>query len=738
MRVAVLTSGGDAPGMNAAVRAVVRAGLAQGCEVYAVHEGYRGLVQGGDLVRRAAWGDVSDVLRRGGTVLGTARCQQFRTREGRRAAARTLVQTGVDKLVVVGGDGSLTGADIFRREWTSLLSELISSGELSAEEAGRHPALSVVGLVGSIDNDMAGTDMTIGTDTALHRITEAIDAITSTAVSHRRAFVVEVMGRHCGYLALMGALAGEADWVILPEHPPAGAEWEADMIASLEAGNESGRRDSIVVIAEGARDREGNTITSEHVREVLQRGLGVEVRTTVLGHVQRGGAPSAYDRNLGTLLGHAALQLLLEREIAEPVVLGVHGNRLVQATLSECLATNQAIGEAIAARDYEAALRLRGGSFAETWRVFRSLAHAAPSRELPAGQRPLRLGVLTAGAPAPGMNAAVHAAVRLGIDRGHEVVGVRNGFQGLIGRELSVLGWSDVAGWAPWGGSELGTRRNTLAPRDMYAITRTVEEEGLDGLMVIGGWSAYSAAARLHTEREHYPAFDVPVLCLPATINNNMPGSELSIGADTALNAIVSAVDKVRRSASAQQRCFVVEVMGRWCGYLALMTGMATGAERVYLHEEGVTLRDLQADLDRLVAGFRRGKRLGLVVRNERANRIYDARFMAALFEEEGGDLFDVRVAVLGHLQQGGDPSPFDRIHATRLAAHGIEHLSEHAAARRPAGAYLGIEQGELRFHELGDFHREVDVAHQRPREQWWMALRPIASMLARADARVG
>ena len=192
MRLAVLTSGGDAPGMNAAVRAVVRAGLAQGCEVYAVHEGYRGLVDGGDLVRRAAWSDVSDVLRRGGTVLGTARCQAFRTREGRRAAARTLVTHEIDRLVVVGGDGSLTGADIFRREWTSLLAELVEGGELKAEEAARHPALSVVGLVGSIDNDMAGTDMTIGTDTALHRITEAIDAITSTAVSHRRAFVVDV------------------------------------------------------------------------------------------------------------------------------------------------------------------------------------------------------------------------------------------------------------------------------------------------------------------------------------------------------------------------------------------------------------------------------------------------------------------------------------------------------------------------------------------------------------------
>src|SRR5215218_1649298 len=202
--IAVLTSGGDAGGMNPAVRAVVRTAVHHGIDVYAVAEGYRGLIQGGDAICQVASADVGGILHRGGTVLGTARSLEFRERDGRQRAARNLLQVGVDALVVIGGDGSLTGANLLREEWPDLLSELVDAGEVHPEVAAAHPFLRLVGLVGSIDNDMFGTDMTIGADTALHRITEALDAIHSTASSHQRTFVIEVMGRHCGYLALMG------------------------------------------------------------------------------------------------------------------------------------------------------------------------------------------------------------------------------------------------------------------------------------------------------------------------------------------------------------------------------------------------------------------------------------------------------------------------------------------------------------------------------------------------------
>ncbi|MBC8330608.1 MAG: 6-phosphofructokinase, partial [Anaerolineae bacterium] len=227
------------------------------------------------------------------------------------------------------------------------------------------------------------------------------------------------------------------------------------------------------------------------------------------------------------------------------------------------------------------------------------------------------------------------------------------------------------------------------------------------------------------------PAFNIPVICVPASINNNLPGSELSIGADSALNSIVDAVDKIKQSAGATRRCFVVEVMGHWCGYLALLGGMATGAERVYINEEGVTLSDLQHDVDMLSRGFELGKRLGLMIRNEYANSVYSTQFMCALFEEEGQDLFDVRPAILGHQQQGGDPSPFDRIHATRLARLALGFLIDECVANSTRSSFIGLQEGKYRYHDMRDFERMVDMEHQRPINQWWMDLRKINSLLA-------
>jgi 6-phosphofructokinase 1 len=264
-------------------------------------------------------------------------------------------------------------------------------------------------------------------------------------------------------------------------------------------------------------------------------------------------------------------------------------------------------------------------------------------------------------------------------------------------------------------------------------MARTIEKFEIDGLLIIGGWEGYETAHKMVMERENFPAFKVPIVCLPATINNNLPGSDLSIGADTALNSIIHAVDKIKQSAVAARRVFVVEVMGRYCGYLALMSGMATGAERVYLHEEGVKLRDLQRDLNNLMEGFQSGKRLGLAIRNEYANRIYTITFMCALFEEEGGDLFDVRQAILGHQQQGGNPSPFDRIQATRLADKCIEYLIEQAESSSSGGAYIGLSGGKLQFHNLVDFMRMSDPEFQRAHDQWWLELRPIARLFAQS-----
>ena len=733
-RVGVLTSGGDASGMNAAVRAVVRTALDRGLEIFGIYEGFCGLIEGGDRIRPMTWNSVGGIIHRGGTIIGTSRSAEFATRRGRLCAARTLLAAGIDSLIVIGGDGSLTGADVFRQEWASLLAELVANGVIEPDVAARHPRLTVVGLVGSIDNDAFGTDMTIGADTALHRITEAIDAISSTASSHRRTFVVEVMGRHCGYLALMSAIATGADWVFTPENPPETDDWATEMIAALTAGREAGRRDAMVIVAEGATDRRGHPITSEHLRKVLETGLTESVRVTVLGHVQRGGAPSAFDRNLGTLMGHAAMDTLLAGAAdQESQVIGMRGNRVVRIPLAECVSKTREINALLEAQQYSRARELRGNSFNTALRTLQTLLRALPHPPQ-SGQRRLRLGILNVGAPAPGMNTAVRAAVRIAIDQGHIIFGIRRGFQGLIDDDIQEMAWMSVNGWAPLGGSELGTNRVVPSGRDFYAIAKAIEKHRIEGLLIVGGWEGYQGAYRLFEERANFPAFEVPIVCLPATIDNNLPGTELSIGADTALNSIVTVVDKIKQSAVAERRCYVVEVMGWRCGYLALMSGLATGAERVYLHEEGVTLKSMMEDLDVLVRGFQNGKRLGLVIRNEKANPTYTTAFMCALFEEESGGAFDVRQSILGHLQQGGDPSPFDRIQATKLARRCVGFLIEQAAEHRPAGAFIGMFAGKVEFHSLEDLPRMIDEPNRRPKNQWWLDLRRINDALARSE----
>jgi 6-phosphofructokinase 1 len=583
---------------------------------------------------------------------------------------------------------------------------------------------------------MWGTDISIGADTALHRITDAVDAISSTAASHQRTFVVEVMGRHCGYLALMGALATGADWVLIPENPPNLDNWEDRMCAVLHNGREIGRRDSIVIVAEGAQDRQGNPVTGQYVQQVLTDRLHEDARVTILGHVQRGGSPTAFDRNLSTLTGVAAVDhILSDKFTGEAHVIGLKGNKIVNTPLEECLRKTREINEAVKNCEFERAMALRGNSFREAFQTLRTLVRALPHEATP-GQRPLRIGVLNAGAPSPGMNTIVRAVIRLGLDRGHEMFGVYNGFRGLASNQIARFEWMSVNGWAYTGGSELGTNRHIPENGDFYNIARHIEEHKLEGLLIIGGSSAYLAAMELYNRRSHYPAFNLPIVLLPATIDNDLPGSELSVGADTALNNIVDAVDKIKQSAVASRRVFVVEVMGRRCGYLALMSALASGSERVYLHEEGVTLDHLRDDVAQLKEGFQSGKRLGVIIRSEGANETYSTAFMCSLLEEEGRGLFTARQCILGHLQQGGNPSPFDRILGTRLAAKCISYLEEQIGRPEPESGCIGLLRGSLKFTDLRDIPRLMDMVNGRPKEQWWLSLQPIAHTLAQASPR--
>jgi len=308
-KIAVLTSGGDAPGMNAAIRAVVRTGIAKGMEVFAIYNGYEGLIDGRIYTIGAR--DVGGILQRGGTILGSARSKEFMTKPGQMKAIRNLNQAGVEGLVVIGGNGSQTGS-----------------------YALHNLGFPVVGVASTIDNDLYGSEITIGVDTALNIALEAIDRLKNTASSHQRAFLIEVMGRDCGYLALMSGIAGGAEMVVIPEVDTKPEEVEERLVEAYEKG----KAHAIIVIAEGAKYNAA--MLDEYFCQHRER-LGFDLRVTILGHVQRGGNPGAYDRILASRLGFAAVEALARGEYG--VLVGMVKSATTTTPLEEVVNTKKEI-----------------------------------------------------------------------------------------------------------------------------------------------------------------------------------------------------------------------------------------------------------------------------------------------------------------------------------------------------------------------------------------------------------
>ncbi|NXJ09887.1 PFKAM protein, partial [Odontophorus gujanensis] len=746
--IAVLTSGGDAQGMNAAVRAVVRVGIYTGAKVYFVHEPRAGGEHGTHSGVRVPILFVGGGLcPQGGTVIGSARCQDFRTREGRLKAARNLVKRGITNLCVIGGDGSLTGADTFRAEWSSLLAELVKIGGITAEEAKKSSYLNIVGMVGSIDNDFCGTDMTIGTDSALHRIMEIVDAITTTAQSHQRTFVLEVMGRHCGYLALITSLACGADWVFIPESPPEDG-WEDHLCRRLTETRLGGSRLNIIIVAEGAIDRHGKAITSDEVKDLVVKRLGYDTRVTILGHVQRGGTPSAFDRILGSRMGVEAVMALLEGTPDTPAcVVSLSGNQAVRLPLMECVQVTKDVTTAMHEKRFDDAVKLRGRSFQNNWNVYKLLAHIRP----PSTKSGYTLAVLNVGAPAAGMNAAVRSTVRIGLIHGHRMLAVHDGFEGLaFGKVRGQRGaWGmGVHGERGVHGDGRGAlpshaSARTLPKKYFEEISSTISTFGIHGLIIIGGFEAFIGSLELMEGRAKFEELCIPICVIPATVSNNVPGSDFSIGADTALNTITTTCDRIKQSAAGtKRRVFIIETMGGYCGYLATMAGLAGGADAAYIFEEHFSIRDLQINVEHLTEKMKTTVKRGLVLRNEHCNENYTTDFIYNLYTEEGKGIFDCRKNVLGHMQQGGAPTPFDRNFGTKMGAKSvawitgkIKECSRHGrifANTADSACLLGMRKRSLVFQPLTELKEQTDFEHRIPKEQWWLKLRPILKILAK------
>lgn len=309
--VGILTSGGDSPGMNAAIRSVTRAAIFNGIRVKAIYRGYRGLITN-EIVEFQTQ-NVSNIIQQGGTILKTARCTEFRTPEGRRQAYDNMIAAGIDALVVIGGDGTFTGARIFAQEFN----------------------VPIVGIPGTIDNDLYGTDSTVGYDTALNTIMEAVDKIRDTATSHERLFFIEVMGRDAGFLALNSAIAAGAEAAIIPER-----ETQADQLAELiKNGFRKSKNSSIVLVAESEVTGGANGLAERMHREYPE----YDVRVTILGHIQRGGSPSAYDRILASRMGVAAIDALLDEQ--RSIMIGIVNDELVHVPFTKAIKDDKPLNE---------------------------------------------------------------------------------------------------------------------------------------------------------------------------------------------------------------------------------------------------------------------------------------------------------------------------------------------------------------------------------------------------------
>jgi len=434
------------------------------------------------------------------------------------------------------------------------------------------------------------------------------------------------------------------------------------------------------------------------------------------------------------------------------VVIGINENKLTRFDLMDCVRKTQAVGKCIEKLDFEGAMNLRGDEYKEAYDTFIKISNF--KNDTPPGDKKLRIAIVHVGAPAAGMNIATQVAVRIGIESGHTMLGIRGGFEGLINGDVAELTWQDVSGWALSGGSNLRTNRSQ-PNLDTGLTAYNLQKFDINCLVIIGGFEAFTSALQLVKARDQYPQFCIPLLNIPATISNNVPGTEYSLGSDTSLNTIVNACDLIKMSASSSsKRVFVVETMGGKCGYLTTLAGLGAGASKIYLPEIGIKLADLSTDVMMMNKKFSYDKNEGrIILRNEESSETYTTDFITTLFNEEGrlSGLFDCRSVNLGHLQQGGAPSPLDRFRAVRFSVKGMTWLmkagvdsidrKKEGDIKDPLLVYtplpqsaglIGIKGGKVQITPILDLLPETDMDKRRPKNQWWMNLIPLLDVLTK------
>jgi 6-phosphofructokinase 1 len=420
----------------------------------------------------------------------------------------------------------------------------------------------------------------------------------------------------------------------------------------------------------------------------------------------------------------------------------------------EAVKLTKDVAKKIEAKDFKGAMAGRDAEFGEYFQAFKFMtATNKDDHKLPQNKR-MRVGLIHVGAPAGGMNAATRAAVAYCLTRGHTPIAIHNGFPGLIRHhndELSSVRevpWLDAENWASKGGSEIGTNRG-LPSEDMATVAHCFEKYKIDALWVVGGFEAFTAVSELRKARSQYDSLKIPTVVIPATVSNNVPGTEYSIGSDTCLNALIDYCDAIRQSASAsRRRVFVVETQGGASGYIATVAGLSIGALAVYTPEEGIRLQTLVEDIKLLKDQFakdqgftRSGK---IILRNEKASKTYSTEIIANIIKEESGGKFDSRFAVPGHVQQGGTPSPMDRVRAVRFGMKALQHLEEQFGQSKDAlmanplsSSVIGVRGSRVKFSPMEKIeNEETDWKDRRPKNEYWLNLIETVDVLSGRSSR--
>ena len=388
----------------------------------------------------------------------------------------------------------------------------------------------------------------------------------------------------------------------------------------------------------------------------------------------------------------AVLALMNATPESEPVVIALSGNQICHIPLMASVEKTKGVAKAMAERDFVRAAELRGLSFQRNLETCLQLSKLQPKHLEGEEKCSFTFAVINVGAPACGINSAVRSFVRHGVWKGCKILAIYDGFEGFVKGDIKELDWKGVYGWTGMGGSLLGCQRTDAKAAGFDKIAKQLSHYKIDGLLLIGGFEAFKSVLDMYEARKSYPVFNMPLVCVPATISNNVPGTDLSIGCDTALNEIVTICDKIKQSAiGSKRRVFIVETMGGYCGYLASVAGFASGADQSYIFEEPFTIADIIDDIHHLRQKMEGELKRGILLRNEMANPNYTTDFILNLLNEEGKGVFSARSNVLGHMQQGGVPTPFDRNLGLKLAAKSLKYMIKCLSKTRKCLLFLSV-----------------------------------------------